>query len=366
MSLLSFLNSRENAFGLDISELSLKLIKLKKKGPQIFLESYNEIDVPPGLIINGEIKKPEKLIFLINKLIKTCKGKKISHKEVISVLPEPKTFIKLIRLPFTEGENLPEIIQREIEHHIPLPLGEMYLDWQVIKNPFYTEEPDKIYVLAGASPKNITDQYTNLLEKAGLIPLALEIEAVSILRSLIKENLTPGMDDFAQIIIDFGATRTGLLIYDHGIIQFSLSLPISGTEITENIAQSLDLSFEQAEKIKIVCGLDKKKCRGSLRKILHSRIDQLVLNIKNAINFYKNHFPRTNKIKKVILCGGGANFINIDQILSQKLNLEVEIGNPWVNITKKNKEFPIPKNKSLSFVTAIGLALRGVKIKEEI
>ena len=362
--MFSLLRSNEKAFGLDISELSLKLIKLKEKRNRVFLESYNEIDVPPGIIVNAEIEKPEKLISLIGKLIKTAKGKMIFNREVISVLPEPKTFIKLIRIPYPKEEtNLAEAIGKEAEHHIPLPLAEMYFDWQIIRNPFYQEEPDKIYILVGACKKNVTDQYTDLLEKADLVPLTLEIEPVAIARSLIKEEGSE-IANFAQIIIDLGAIRTGLTLFDHGTIQFSLSLPISGTEITETIAKSLELTLNQAEKMKIFCGLDKKRCRGSIRKILHNRIDELVLNIKNAINFYKNHFSRTNKVEKIILCGGGANFLGLPEFLSQKLNLKVTQGNPWANITCRERNFPVPEDKSLSFTTAIGLALRGIKSKE--
>jgi type IV pilus assembly protein PilM len=363
---LSLLSSSENAFGLDISELSLKLIKLKYKRNQVFLESFNEMAILPGLIVDEEIKKPEKLAGLINKLVKTSKGKKIYQREVVSVLPEPKTFIKLIRISSPkEGISLAEAIKKEAEHHIPLPIEEMYLDWQIIKNPFCLEEPDKIYILVGACEKNITNQYTDLLEKADLVPLALEIEPVAIARSLIKEESSE-IANFAQIIIDLGATRTGLTLFDHGTIQFSLSLPISGTEITETIAKSLELTVDQAEKMKIFCGLDKKRCRGLIRKIFHNRIDELVLNIKNAINFYKNHFSRTNKVEKIILCGGGANFLGLPEVLSQKLNLKVTQGNPWANITCGGRNFSIPEDKSLSFTTAIGLALRGIKSKEEL
>lgn len=363
---LSLLSSSESAFGLDISELSLKLIKLKDKRGRVFIESFNELAIPSGLIVGEEIKKPEKLAGLINKLVRTAKGKKICQREVISVLPEPKTFIKLISIPLPkEGVSLSEAIKKEVEHHIPLPLEAIYLDWQIIKNPFYLEEPDKIYILVGACQKNITDQYTDLLERADLIPLALEIEPVAIARSLIKEGGSE-IANFAQIIIDLGAARTGLTLFDHGTIQFSLSLPISGVEITETIAKSLELTIGQAEKMKIFCGLDKKRCRGSIRKIFHNRIDELVLNIKNAINFYKNHFSRTNKVEKIILCGGGANFLGLPEVLSQKLNLKVTQGNPWVNITCRERNFSIPEDESLSFTTAIGLALRGIKSKEEI
>jgi Tfp pilus assembly PilM family ATPase len=126
----------------------------------------------------------------------------------------------------------------------------------------------------------------------------------------------------------------------------------------------LSLSLKQAEEVKIVCGLDKKKCQGSLRKILHDRVDELVKNIKNTSNFYKNHFPYANKVGKVLIVGGGANLINIDEVLSQKLDLPVESGNLFANLSAPDGKTPIAKEKALSFATAIGLALRGLNEKE--
>ena len=50
-------------------------------------------------------------------------------------------------------------------------------------------------------------------------------------------------------------------------------------------------------------------------------------------------------------------------MLSEQLQVKVEIGNPWINIISPGEiianNFPI--KKSLLFTSAIGLALRGVK-----
>lgn len=363
MSFLSFLNPEKSAFGLDISELSLKLAKVTKRGNQIFLESWNEIEVPSGLIVDGEIINSKKIISLLHALIKNCHGKKIHTKEVIGVLPEPKTFLKLIEIPAVEEKKLADAIKQETELHIPFPIDNMYLDWQIINNTFYNQDKEKIYALVGASPKTISDQYTELLDDAGLNPVALEIEGIPIARSLIAEEIKTTINEFAQVIIDFGATRTGLIVCDHNTIQFSLSIPISGEAVTKAIAVGLNLGMDEAETIKIECGLDKKRCSGSLSKILHDRIDDLVLNIQNAINFYYDHFTEPNAVGKVIICGGGASFKDLDKTLSKKLNLTVELGNPLLNLSKNKQKVIIPPDRMTSFATAIGLALRGINLK---
>jgi len=341
----------KNIFGLDVSEKKLRLIQTKKKGKNLVISSFNEAGLAPGIIINGEIKEPEKMVEAIGKLIKTAKGDKITTKNVAAVLPEPKTFIKVIEVPLAEEKKeLNTKIEEEIKNHIPMSLEEIYLDWQILN-----KTNNNFKVLVGATPKNISESYFSAIEQANLIPLALEIEAIAICRTLIDRKEKQKKE--AKIIIDFGAVRTGLIVYDHGSVRFTVSLPISGDKITKTIAETLKLDLEKAEKAKIVCGLDQKKCEGALSKILVNTINTLAVHIKKTITFYKTNFPDSNPVTEIILCGGGSNLDQIDKILSEKLQLPVKIGNPMTNLGL-NKKLDIPKDKLSSYTTAIGLALR--------
>ena len=118
---------------------------------------------------------------LLDKTIKTAQGEKIKTKNVITVLPEQKTFIKLIEVSTVDDDQLDEAIREEVVNHIPLNIDEVFWDWQIIK-----KDSDTTKLLIGAAPKGIVNSYTSFLEKSNLIPNALEIEAAAIIRSLIN------------------------------------------------------------------------------------------------------------------------------------------------------------------------------------
>jgi len=338
----------QNTFGLDISERALRLVQLKKSGKKIAMRSYGSIELPEGIIVRGEIKQPDELSQYLSKLAQNVKGKKIRTKNTIAVLPESRTFIQVINASRTDkDEKVSLAIEREIKNHIPLEADKMYLDWQVLK-----ESDTSVKALVGAASKEMVDIYINALENSGLTTYVLEIEAAAILRSLMAQG-----DDKAKIIIDFGGMRTGLIVFAEKTVQFTVSLPISGSKITSTIAESLNLSEREAEKAKIVCGLNKDKCEGALRKILFSTINDLSAKIKRAITFYNRSASDREPISEVILCGGGANFEKIDEVLSEKIKLPVKIGNPLTNIIV-NKKLSLTPKKALSFTTAIGLGLR--------
>lgn len=186
----------------------------------------------------------------------------------------------------------------------------------------------------------------------------MEIEAAAIARLLIE----PNNDQKAQIIIDIGANRTGLFLYDQQTIKFTVSLPISGNKITQLIVDTLNLDWNKAEQAKIVCGLDRKKCHGALLEIFSDTIDELIKHIHKAIEFYQEIDDSEQKIEKIILCGGGANFINIASVLKEKLNIPTVISYPWEKIINPQPKYFNPL-KSQSFVTALGLAIRGLDPK---
>ena len=56
ISIIDLLNLKTDAFGLDISDLSLKIAVLKRQGKFFNLASFAEEVIKPGIIKEGEIK----------------------------------------------------------------------------------------------------------------------------------------------------------------------------------------------------------------------------------------------------------------------------------------------------------------------
>ncbi|HLD28059.1 MAG TPA: type IV pilus assembly protein PilM [Patescibacteria group bacterium] len=347
---MSFFTTKEIAFGLDISDHKLRLIQLAQKGRNINVQLYNEVDLIPDCLVSGDIKKPEALLSSLKKLTKTVHGKGKLSDEVIVVLPEEKTFLKTIAMPITENKNMDQELKKNLPQHVPINFDNVYIDWQIIKTSDTSQT-----VLIGSSPKEIVDSYVNILNRANLMPTVVEIEATAIARALIDAKNNQN----AQIIIDIGANRTGLFLYDEDTIKFTISLPLSGKQITQLIVDTLDLDWQKAEQAKIVCGLDREKCHGALLEIFTDTINKLENHIKQTMEFYYNNYGSEKKVEKIILCGGGANFINITQILEERLGITTAISNPWERIKNPNPDY-FNCHRTQSFITTLGLGLRGL------
>jgi len=345
------LNPFKKSFALDLSDNVMRVIQLSYSKKSNSIISFNELPIPSGLMFDGEIKEKNKLIKLIKKLIKQAEGKKISTSFVKCVLPERKTFIKLIKIPKTKKENLKEAIKWEATQHIPMRLEEIYLSYQIIN----TDPPDnKKSVLIAATPRIIADSYYELLVSTDLTPLSLEPESVAITRCV-----TPFSQKVKNpvLIIDFGGSHTDLVIYDKKAIQFSSSINFSSSTLTKKLSKKLKIDLNDAEKAKKLYGLEKTKGKGKIRKILEPALSPMIDKILETQDFYNNHFPDSDKFKHIILSGGGAELKHLDTFLADKTNIKVSRANPLAHINPPKKNSFAPQ-KAPSFTTVIGLALK--------
>lgn len=370
--MLKFLTLKPEAFGLDFSDLSLKIAKLKKKGKFLSLASWGETEIKSGIIEEGEIKNEAALIEIIKDGLAEARGERIRSKYVIASLPENKAFIQVIQMPKMKEEELKTAVLFEAENYIPLPIEDAYLDFQII--PPFHNRLDRLDILIAAVSRKTVDSYVSCLKKAGLIPLALEVESQSIARSLIKNRISP----FPVFIIDFGKSGTSFIIFSGYSLCFTSSIPASSQKLTEAIAHSLKIDLDEAEKLKLEYGLQTAQKRSSgPQKIIGiidpmiPVLDDLVEQIKRYIRYYHTHAPKEylslkdRKIKKILLCGRGANLKGLTGFLSNELKITVELGNPWINILPEPlKEVPeLPFKESLGYTTSLGLALRGIQKK---
>ncbi len=354
-----FSNPFPNAFGLDIGDLSIKLVQLRKQhflrtAPHYNIVTHCSVDLPPGLIVNGELQKPEDVRKHIQRLLTGRKKQRpIKSPWVVAVVPETKSFIKLIQIKKNPNDLDDDDIISIAKKHIPFDEDNYYLQWQIIPCPNPTA--GKTDVLIGASAKFVCDSYTYLLESLGLGVVALEIEALATARAMITAGKT--YINEARAILDIGATRSNLIIFDNNVVQFSTTLPYSGELLTTALSQRLHLSYDDAEDLKKKVGLDYKQSKNRAWPIISEQTENLISALKDSFHFYYSHFPSANKVTHITMCGGGSELRRLDKIVSSELKIIARPGHLWKNL-HNTKDETNNSETSLGYATAVGLALR--------
>lgn len=359
---MKLLDLQPEAFGIDISTRSLKVAQLKQRGlssSNLKLVGHGEGSVKEGVIEKSLVQDQQSLVESIQRTLARAQG--INTNYTIASLPEEKSFLQIIQMPKMEQEEIQQAVKYQAESYIPFSMEEVYFDSEVI-SPIQNSL-DHTDVLIVALPKKIVDPYVSCLKKAGLVPLALEVESQAIARALIKDFISVR----PLLLIDLGATRTTIMLYSGRALRFTAYIPVSSRQFTRIISERLEVSFEQAERKKIKHGLKgggSEKVSQALEPILNDLVEQ----IENHLEHYRTHsfhehLPTgNNEIEEILLTGGGSNLKGLPEFLTSRLGIKTELGNPWVNILSEDlKQVPqLSFKESLRYSVALGLALRPI------
>lgn len=352
--------------GLDISDENAKIAAFSFRNG-IRGDFFNAIDIPRGIIEQGEIKNEEEFVRVFQEWV--GREKKFFQSHAFSVsLPEEKGFVRLLDLPKIKTEEVSGAIRWEVETNIPLKPEELYYDYQVVERgvPASPEtasrgaHADHLEVMLIAYPRAIVDSYTRNLLAAGVRLGALECESQAVARALLSGPTASA----AQILIDMGRTRTGLAVVEGGALIFTTTIPLGGATLEEMIVKELNVEVAEATRLKKEVGLDKAAMGGSVFASLVPTIAALASEIRQAMEFYQNwavqHGGMVTPLSSVVLSGGDANLLGLDTYLAATLRVPVVRGDPFVATRAHGGALipPLMKSESLGYTTAIGLALR--------
>lgn len=344
--------------GIDIGTSVIKVVELSSFAGRIKLENYGQIST--SALYQRPFRTFEKSALLLSTedicraLRAVFEEAKITTKKSFFSIPDFTTFFTSFELPPMTSEELPQAVRAEARKYIPVPLGEVTFDWQLIgKKPLNHQERPKILLVA--VPHEIINQYRMIVSFLNLELLSLEAEVFSLMRSLIEKEEKKIIG-----LIDIGARTTTCSIIEEGILKISHSFDISGDDLTERIQKALEIDYDLAEELKIKHGivLTPESLEGkNIKEILIPLVELILKEIDRA---FKNFYSKEGKeVEKIILAGGTAHLPGLLEYFKNYFKKEVEIGNPFRNILYPSILEEALKEIGPSYAIAVGLALRG-------
>lgn len=336
--------------GLDLGSNSFKLVQLNQVSQDKYsLSAIGLVPAPPsdGQIV-AQIAKSE----AIKKLLKDSRA---SSRQAVISLPESLVYTRVIEMPFLVEPELSQAIKWQAEQYIPVPLSDVVLKHQVITQPEQgeTSTESKMTVLLIAAPNKVLNDQISIVEKAGLEVVGVETEILSVARVLV------GIDVYSPttLLIHLGAETTTFSILSRGDLALTQSISSGGTAIARSIAAELGLEYNQAEEYKKSYGLDESKLEGKVVAAIKPVAQLIVAETKRVLAFHETH-GGSDPVKRVVLSGGTAMIPGLVQYFTESLGLEVQIGNPFLNITLTDKQRQEIGENAALYTTAVGLALK--------
>lgn len=192
--------------------------------------------------------------------------------------------------------------------------------------------------------------------------VTVAVEPFAVCRACLGDNTE---SNFSGIVMDIGGGTTDIAIVDDGGVEGTKMFSIGGRSFTRQIAQRLGLSFEEAEKLKLLA--DSPKVKPEIRKKFDAAIERNLEVWQSGVELAIEEFDQMETLPgQILLCGGGAGLAAIQEILATgDWYKELPFSRrPVVNIIEPEMidgiENMTDRELDHTFVTAMGLLRVGM------
>lgn len=338
---------RQPLFGFDIGRGSIKVVQLGiSKGKKAILEGYGKATFDAQAIQDGEIADFETVAKTAASLFRSDITGTISASRVAASLPVSHSFNRVLSLPPMQERDVLDAIRLEIEQYVPVPVDDLYIDYQLIEKSKEIHE----YVVA-AAPKRVVDSYMNLFEILGLEVAVMEPSIIGVTRMVRHSEES----DLPTLVIDCGSSTTDLIIYNREAVRVTGTIKFGGDTLTQSLARSLGVSEAQAHTIKSKYGLEASKKQAQITSGLEVPLKSLINEVKKIIRYFEDR-GTDEKVEQIILLGGGANMPGFSTHLTSNLRIPTRLCGIWQHISFDGLQ-PPNQLESTVYATATGLAL---------
>lgn len=348
---LSF-SEKQRVIALDIGAYNIKVVEGKENKKGVIIDKYFTIRTPTGVLEDGSIVDKDLLHYIISEELKK---KKVKTKNVYLTVNSSKILTREITIPKVDEDDIESFLKFQIEEYIPVSMDKYIIQHKVLET-FYEDNIEKMNLLIIAIPKDMVEDYFDLLKSLNLNPLVMDYQPNSIAKLIQYSSLinnTYPTEDITFANIDIGYDSTKISIIKNGNILVSRIIEVGGSYIDQSILNFNETSFEEIEdeklKIEDINRADKDSNRHTVTDIIRTSMILLSEKIEMIFRFYLSRRP-DNNINIILITGGASNINGLDNMFSNIFNI------PAISIkTLDNVDF---KGNFSDYANSIGTIIR--------
>lgn len=348
---------KKSVAGLDVGSSSIKMVELEGKMNNLSLVGLGYENLPDNTIVDGQIMELNTVSEVIQNV---CTNHQIQATQVVTGVSGHSVIIKNIVLPAMTRDELEESIDWHAEEHIPYDLSDVSLDYQVTD-----ETSDSTSVLIAACKRERIDNLKQAIQLSGKQPVVIDVDTFA-LQNCYEVNYQP---DESQVVtlLNIGASTMNVNIVRGNRSLFTRDITVGGSQFTDVLQRNLGLSFQQAEAVKRGVaeaseGIEEK----AIEPLMNNVTEMVAMEIQKTFDFYRATTDDGEmSVQKILISGGGSKLAGLAEDLSDKLELPVEVLDPFRSIKVDTRKFDPDYLSEImpEMAVAVGLAVRGVEAK---
>jgi type IV pilus assembly protein PilM len=353
--LMSMLTPRRQLVGLDIGSSAIKLVQLKESKGRYSLHKFGVKALDPEVIVDGTVMDEGRVVSAIQELFDE---NGVKNKQVAISISGHAVIVKKISLPPMPDEELPGQVKLAAEQYIPFDINEVNLDFHVLPADPSADTQGDMAVILVAAKKDKINELTELVKGAGLAPMIMDVDAFAI-ENMYAINY-PMAQDETTALVNIGASVMNVNIIRGGSSLFTRDIPLGGNRYTEAIQREMGMSYEEAEESK------KKKhgdesVAGSLGNVINGVNAEVASEIARTVDYFRTSTANA-ELDRVLVCGGVARARGLTQQLGDRMQIPVEVADPFgeIDVTKSDVDPDMLAELGPSAAVSVGLALRAV------
>ncbi|MBC7798366.1 MAG: type IV pilus assembly protein PilM [Pyrinomonadaceae bacterium] len=344
---------KKGTAGLDVGSSAVKVVELSGKINNLSLSGLGFESLPPETIVDGQIMELNTVSEAIQIVFR---DQQINADRVIAGVSGHSVILKNIVVPSMTHEELEESIDWHAEEHIPYDLADVSLDFHVTN-----ESAEAIHVLIAACKRERIDNLKQVIQLAGKQPIVVDVDTFA-LQNCYEVNYQP---DNAQVValLNIGASTMNINIVRGNQSVFTRDMTSGGSQFTDVLQRGLGISFQDAEAVKRGMPAPEQADEKGVKPLIGNVMEMIALEIQKTMDFYRATTDDGGfDVQKILISGGGSKLANLPEELSSRLELPVEVLNPFQRIKVDSRKFdPEYLNEIMpEMAVAVGLALRGV------
>lgn len=179
----------------------------------------------------------------------------------------------------------------------------IYIDGYKVTNPIGFQGKDvAIQIYTAYAPMVHIGALERAANELDLELMAVAAEPFAVSRSVLG---TDASSTLTAILVDVGGGTTDIAVVNDGGVQGTKMFGIGGRSFTRTIMGDMEVSYEDAEKLKL--NLGHEQIKPSVTAQLEASIDRTLEVWKSGVEIALEEFDKLDHLpRRILLCGGGA------------------------------------------------------------
>jgi type IV pilus assembly protein PilM len=336
--------------GLDIGSSAVKAVELTKSGSGYRVAGFASEPLSPGAVVDGAIVD---VAAVADTVRRTFAGGKIGRRSVAAGISGGSVFVKRVMVPAATSEEVHDAIQFDAEQHIPFEIADVNLDYEIAGAS--ATDGEGMEVVLAAAKKDGVQNLRNAITLGGRRAEVVDVGAFA-LQNAYEANYRPHPNETVALL-DIGASSMNVNISKAGMPLFVRNVAAGGNQYTNTLQKELQLSFRQAEDLKL--GKTPRPDEVEMVLPLLAPVTALLMaEVRKTFDLFQEAYPCEN-VSRIMISGGVSNMANLAGTVQEITGYPTEVLNPFRSISVSSR-LDAARIVSLapSLAVAVGLALR--------